>query len=265
MVETIIEAHPLHNIIIGGDFNTELKGASPFDQLLRDLMGKFDLECSDSLIDGNNCYTYHHESLGHQKWNDHFLISQKLICGSKTSNHQILDEGDNPSDHLPILFSLTLDAECSPRTEQTLTEKEPKLKWDKLSDEHIEAYQRQITDSLDHLRSSVLCNNCHCNSEECKNAIQNRYNTLIHTLKQAEKPLPRCKAGVEKSWLTPNLTTLRNNSIECHHLWVELGRPGDGPIQRERLCAKAEYKRAIRHAKSAPNQESWNRLHSAIK
>ena len=66
--------------------------------------------------------------------------------------------------------------------EEEVIEKESKLKWDKLSDEHIEAYQRHINDSLDHLRSSVLCNNCHCKSAECKNAIQNRYNTSVDFL-----------------------------------------------------------------------------------
>ena len=33
MLETIIEAHPHHSVIIGGDWNTELKGNSPFDPL----------------------------------------------------------------------------------------------------------------------------------------------------------------------------------------------------------------------------------------
>ena len=87
MVENIIEAHPLHHVIIGGDFNTELNGASPFDQLWIELMEKHNLDCTDNLVNGNISYTYHHESLGHKKWNDHFLVSHQLVLGAKTSGH----------------------------------------------------------------------------------------------------------------------------------------------------------------------------------
>ena len=50
MVETIIDAHPLHSIIIGGDLNTELKGDSPFDPLWHDLTVKYNLSCCDQFI-----------------------------------------------------------------------------------------------------------------------------------------------------------------------------------------------------------------------
>ena len=83
MVETIIDSHPLHSIIIGGDLNTELKGDSPFDPLWHDLTVKYNLSCCDQFISGNDNYTYKHESLGHRKWNDHFFVSNSLITKTK--------------------------------------------------------------------------------------------------------------------------------------------------------------------------------------
>ena len=106
MVEMMIESHPLHFIAIGGDFNCELKGVSPFDSYWNDLRVKFDLISCDSFISITDSYTYSHESLGQRKWNDHFLISSRL--STLTNNHLILNEGDNPSDHLPLLFSLSI-------------------------------------------------------------------------------------------------------------------------------------------------------------
>ena len=38
MMETIIEDHPNHLVILGGDFNSELKNESPFDPLWNDFI-----------------------------------------------------------------------------------------------------------------------------------------------------------------------------------------------------------------------------------
>ena len=88
MIKMMIDAHPLHSIIIGGDFNCELKGGSPFDSYWDELKDKFDLISCESLLSNQNSYTYSHDTL--------------------TDNHLILNEGDNPSDHLPFLFTLSL-------------------------------------------------------------------------------------------------------------------------------------------------------------
>ena len=40
MIELLIEEHPNHQVIIGGDLNTELKGASSFDPLWMELISK---------------------------------------------------------------------------------------------------------------------------------------------------------------------------------------------------------------------------------
>ena len=87
---------------------------------------------------------------------------------------------------------------------------------------------------------------------------------LVQTLKSAAVPLPRSKPGVEKSWWTPTLTNLKNQSIEIHKLWQSQGKPRDGPTQQERLRIKASYKLALKHAQRAPKQETWNRLHSSM-
>ena len=107
MLEEIVADHPLHKLVLGGDFNTEFQFNSPFDNLWREFMDKHDLVCSDRLFDGSENYTYIHESLNQRKWNDHFLVSSSLL--STTSEHQIMDVGDNPSDHLPITMKISIE------------------------------------------------------------------------------------------------------------------------------------------------------------
>ena len=40
MIDLLIDDHPQHQVVIGGDLNTELKGGSPFDALWMEHMTK---------------------------------------------------------------------------------------------------------------------------------------------------------------------------------------------------------------------------------
>ena len=80
----------------------------------------------------------------------------------------------------------------------------------------------------------------------------------------ASNSLPRKQTGVEKDWWSPELTQLRDQSIAIKQLWLNEGRPRQGPTYLERLRVRASYKNAIRLAKKAPKQAVWNRLHSAM-
>ena len=106
MIELIMEDHPNHLFIVGGDLNCELKGDSPFDPLWTDFIVKRRLTSCDNFFSSPG-YTYHHDSLGHRKFNDHFIVSKELCDNNMLLNHQIVDAGENTSDHLPIMMSLT--------------------------------------------------------------------------------------------------------------------------------------------------------------
>jgi endonuclease/exonuclease/phosphatase family metal-dependent hydrolase len=129
LVETILDDHPQYHIIIGGDLNTELKGKSPFDLQWDALMLSHNLECCDNLTEnlGPTTCTYRHDSLQQSKWSDHFLVGKDFV--PSTSNHRILDEGGNVSDHLPILMDFSVNLSQGNPKEYPVT-KPPTLKWD---------------------------------------------------------------------------------------------------------------------------------------
>ena len=90
MLDTVLEQHPNHLIVIGGDFNSELKGDSPFDTYWRDFIGKNQLAyCSPEFP--NDSFTYHHKSLNQKKWINHFLVSPCLL-ENELSNFSILND-----------------------------------------------------------------------------------------------------------------------------------------------------------------------------
>ena len=266
MVETIIEAHPQHEIIIGGDMNCEFKQRSPFEPLWTNLSNKFELTLCDSFLPPSS-FTYFHESLDQRKWNDHFFVSKSLIQDDVFSNHQIMDDGDNPSDHLPISMSMSININSAVQQQDTDTSKES-LKWEKIPPEVREQYSTRLQSLVNERPASPLLSNCQatcqCENTSCKNAIQEEYDSLMRCLTEADSILPRYKPGREKAWWTENLTEMRNKSINIHNVWKSQGRPHQGPIHDERIRVRAAYKRAIRAAQRAPKQASWDKLHSSL-
>ena len=189
MLDEMLNSHPHHDVVIGGDLNTELKGISPFDPLWNEFILKNELICCDNFISTPNTYTYSHDTLGQQKWNDHFLISKRLSTATK--NHFVLDEGENPSDHLPLLFSLPipLSAELAPPVETPV--KQAKLRWDKLTAEQRSAYEQRLSHILETSPSPLSSCECqqssHCNETNCRNAIQDEYDSIVKSLKAGSK------------------------------------------------------------------------------
>ena len=266
MLDAIISDHPSHRILIGGDFNTELKNNSPFDTLWREFIRHHDLVSCDQYNNNNNnnnnVFTYIHNSLDQRKWNDHFLVSSSLA--PLTDEHEIMDVGDNPSDHLPITLRLSITTTSGP-TSNDQPKRASSLKWEKCSEEQKSAYRNRLNDLLYQEASNITdCNTVHCRRPQCIESIQREYDHITESITTADKILPRHKPGVQKHWWTEELTALRNQSIEIHRLWQTEGKPRSGQTNAERLRVRAAYRHAIKAAQRAPKQTCWNRVHGAF-
>ena len=132
MIETIIHDHPQHLFVIGGDLNCELNGNSPFDALWNNFSSTNRFAYCKHLFSSPG-FTYHHESHGQKKFNDHFLVSQEIFESSICSNHHIIEDGHNPSDHLPICMTMRVKVQPSVK-KQNESLSELTLKWSKVSD-----------------------------------------------------------------------------------------------------------------------------------
>ena len=266
MVELLIEEHPNHSIVIGGDFNTELKGESPFDPMWNQVVTKNSLTYCDSFVSSPK-YTYRHDTLNQTKFNDHFIVSQSLINQNMIQGHKILDDGDNNSDHLPLMMTMALQF-CGQSRDYGQETGRKSLIWKKLSLEAKANYSSVLEELLlqrtDPLQVSVCRHSCGCVSQNCRNDIQREYDEIRSAILSASAPLPKTTPGTEKDWWSPQLTQIRDQSIAIQEVWIGEGRPRQGPTYQERLRVRATYKNAIRIAKKAPNQATWNRLHTAM-
>ena len=265
MIDSIIEEHPNHLIIIGGDFNSELKGASPFDRHWQDFAQKNRLAFCSSRFPANSI-TYHHKSLDQKKWIDHFLVSPALL-ESDLSCFTILDEGQNLSDHLPILMKMSIYDEAADEPPQRTASQET-LNWKNLNPSHVDAYTARPSMLVDALPEPEVTSHCHtsciCENTSCLQSAQKEYDLLIQCLQVADSTLPRHKPGISKDWWTEGLDELKKKSIEIHSTWKNAGRPRHGAIHEERLRVRAAYKSALRKAQRAPKQAAWDRLHTAL-
>ena len=261
MVELLIADHPGHLVIIGGDLNTELKGNSPFDTFWRDVTTRNQLTYCSRLASAPD-YTYHHASLGQRKHNDHFIVSENLLRTGLVGKYDVLDEGSNLSDHLPIMMKISVPISTSilkPKPSPPAAS----LKWDKLPKAEISAYTSRLSTNVAVLNSlrrparPTSCSaGCVCTDETCRYFIQQDYDDLISCIKNADVALPRHKPGVKKDWWTNELSRLKSQSIEIHKLWVAEGKPKQGPTHMEYLRVRSAYKRAIRTAQSGPKLDA---------
>ena len=265
MLDTLIDQYPNHLVIIGGDLNTEMKGHSPFDPLWADFLTKNQLTACMSQFPPHSI-TYHHKSLDQKKWIDHFLVSPSLL-NSSLSMFRILDEGDNLSDHFPIMMNMKIEIGPGMNTASN-SRSTPTLQWQNLSSSHINAYTDAVHHRMHELPPSFCATQCQstcsCRDKACLESLQIEYDNIINCLRAADASLPRQKPGVKKDWWTSGLDELKSKSIDIHNTWISSGRPRQGPIHDERLRVRAAYKSALRAAQRAPKQAVWERLHTEL-
>ena len=97
----------IRHVIMGGDFNTDLRLNTPTNQVIHDFKNLFSLiECSTVHMPRQVIYTYKHPSLDNKSWIDWFIVSDSLR--DSIVNFDILDDPLNLSDHLPVELELKL-------------------------------------------------------------------------------------------------------------------------------------------------------------
>ena len=264
LIDLLVDEYPDHQVIIGGDLNTELKGESPFDSLWLELIEKNGFTFCDQITSGPQ-YTYRHDTLNQTKFNDHFILSNDF--SSQTSNLRVLDEGDNNSDHLPLMMNVATAMEKTSPAEP-IPSSYRALHWSKMTEAQRAEYANRVELSLlerQDWNPVFLCDNtCSCDNHQCHEYIQKEYDEIISAIIKASKHLPKSSKGAEKEWWTRSLSNLRDQSRAIQSLWIAEGRPRQGPTQNERLRVRAAYKSELRRAKKLPKQEAWDRLHTAM-
>ena len=94
-----LDKYSSRNIVIGGDFNTDLDVTNPISDLINQFTADCDFSRCDRLFDaGSKLSTYCNEALNHYSTIDFFLTSDASIIKA----FDVMDLDCNFSDHRPI-------------------------------------------------------------------------------------------------------------------------------------------------------------------
>lgn len=77
-ISGFLDAQSYDSLLIGGDFNTNLKSGTLRNSLLRDFMLEFNLACVD-YPSTSVTHTYERDDGLDTSWPDHFLCSQQSV------------------------------------------------------------------------------------------------------------------------------------------------------------------------------------------
>ena len=265
-VSDIMMSNPSHKFILLADLNCNIFISShPFSQSIRDMMSEFDLISSFEFspeFDSANDFTRFDLKRKSFTLIDGILISRSL--STYVESCTILHPPNNVSDHLPIELILNVEFDkFSPTTTNTTSY----IPWASLSQDDLILFRETMSaelskivipfHALDH--GAKLCNNC-----DCLLALETFYRDIISAVGKADQSLPRRRHGISKPFWSPELTALKQKSIDSHILWRDCGSPRSGPIFEEKMRSNYQYKTVLRRAKNKSNHELSSRMSSDL-
>lgn len=192
-IETIVETHSDHEIIIIGDFNCDIKRLNKHDKQLVATLNRLDMQCVDHTFEQEIDYTFQGRGVS---WIDHIIT--KKNCGLKINDVRILTENDggndrfeylNKSDHTPVYidFELALNNQSPRSTKNDKKIGTAKPNWEDLSFK---------TDYNKKLNEIIITSNL----------IERTYNIKYETKEELDKIINELYDNINKSieWAMKN-------------------------------------------------------------
>ena len=250
-IENLMANNPLHKFILFMDLNCNLYNTThPYSSLINTMIGTYDLISSFDFLpgfDSTRDYTRFDVKRNSFTLIDGILISKSIshIVESCTILHSPL----NVSDHLPVEIAVNIEIGDFLEDKSRISNFIP---WSSLTSDELLSFRDNMTSSLMQIsipfqalnHGSELCDNC-----ECLIALEKFYQDIVMAVSQADHCLPRKKHGLAKPFWSPELTVLKQKSIDSYSLWKSCSCPQSGPIFEEKRKANYQYKRALRISK----------------
>ncbi len=269
-IGSIIELYPNHDVIMGGDFNMDLREATALTNQVHVFRKKYKLNLCYDVIKTNCEYTFFRDSLGQRTMIDFFLCSNSLK--SKLHSHAMLDNLLNYSDHLPLMVGLNIDMNPvlaqvlppSPRP-QSSERAERRLRWDHANVNKYCDYTfyacLPILDSIDTCLNDFRNKNngslvgiyrvqIETIVPNAKLLIETVYNDIVTVLEEAAAAtIPTLTPHNLKHWWSAELNNLKKDAQTAFIIWRGANKPKSGLLFEKYTSAKKDFRTAIRNQK----------------
>ena len=291
-MDQFLSEYPTHNIICGGDFNTNLFESSKNNTVYHSFMSKFNLIISNSIDINLNAvnYTYKHNTIPGDSYLDFFLVSGSIFHNIKECT--VIDHPLNLSDHNPVSLSFTdcllsncdKDHKINVSRDKVTRDQGPgacsahnfQLRWDHCVLEHyynvtremispiyksiveLESIVREIGPNITQLNNNALRKEATIQVEYC-------YDRMMAALIEASDTcVPKIRSNSLKHWWSEVAEELKQQSITTHRLWNDSGRPRNGPIFDGKNKAKLNYKSYLRQEMANEKLNISDSLHDSL-
>ena len=237
------------HVIIGGDLNIDMSRNNAHDLYFKDVMERYDFVSMLDISSSNVEYTYHDPSNDCFTCIDHFCVSHEL--SQSVTNISRCDEPLNPSNHSPLLMSVTCSQLYVVLDENQNSGLSVPIAWHKVNNNNVLCYQQEQQRYIQR-----LCLPCvlECVDPDCKNIEHNKQidelcESLINCCIVSDVCLPRVsKKHVRPKW-SADVKPFKDDCVFWHRIWTDAGCPKNGVIYDIKKHTKRQYMYANRRNK----------------
>jgi len=174
-----------------------------------------------------------------------FIISESLA--GNVCRYFAINEGDNLSDHIPVVVHIDVNI-CSSHVEERVFSK--KISWKKAKYTDILSYKCLLSDLLNNIYvpvNAMNCTNMFCKDHQCD--IDRYYSAIISScIDSASRCIPTTSKPKLAGW-NDHVKPFKDQSIFWHRLWIDNGKPRSGIIADIRRRTRSKYKQAVKLVK----------------
>ena len=239
-------------LILGGDFNSDFQRQTLNTNLLNNFITLESLICSSMIYDIDFTYC---SSNGAKSTIDHFILNENSF--NDIADFRVLDEGNNMSDHCPILISIKCN-DCFINGLQGDNSESLVYRWQEATSDHINNYKVVLDSLLDDL--SLTANGIDCTDKFCvehtDQILDYLYNIVNIMSYAASLTIPNklnknsnCHKDIKMPGWNMYVREYKEMTIKWHKEWCKSGRPSEGWLSNMRNESRAQYHRAIRFIK----------------
>jgi hypothetical protein len=251
-VSNVMNTVNADNIIIGGDFNTDLtRTNSRHTASLCNFIKDESLFPCVNLPLANIDYTFESKANNARSTVDHFLVSNNLI--PRITKCDGIHEGDNLSDH--VLVSLKMGTPSNMEYIEASNAKDTaKPMWHRASSDQVDMYKITLDSKLNDIKvpwEAIHCKNMHCNDNTHFQLTEKFHNDIISAcLSASDSHIPHSKpAGRTHPGWNEYVEPFRDKAIFWHNIWKDNGSPRSGLIANIRRETRAKYHLAVKNLK----------------
>ena len=250
-IEEVCTMCNVDHIIIGGDLNTDLSRPHSLNTImLNEFVQRESLQYCNSLDLAQVDYTYESKATHNKSCIDHFIVSKNL--SSHVESYKVLHEGDNLSDHSPIVLGLAIPVDYA--SNKTPQQCKSKSQWFRSSSVDKNYYKFCLDSSLSKLGlpiNAICCSVYGCSNINHQEEIQQFHDDIYSSCVNASvQAIPQSSSSSKSvpGW-NDIVEEHRERALFWHQLWKDNNSPREGLIADIRQKTHAKYHYASRLVK----------------